>query len=114
MEIPMILIVGATGQLGTTLVRKLVAAKQPVRAFVRRGSRYQHLQVPGVELAFGDLRDPASVDAACQGVDVVMATATVIVPEGGAYSFEAVDGKGYEPKARHQTIHHDIRAGYAP
>jgi uncharacterized protein YbjT (DUF2867 family) len=92
----MILVVGATGQLGTALVRKLTAANQPVRAFVRRGSRYQHLQVPGVELAFGDLRDPASVEAACRGVDVVLATATVILPEGGSYSFEAVDGKGYE------------------
>jgi len=38
----MILIVGATGQLGTALVQKLAAAEQPVRAFVRRGSRYQH------------------------------------------------------------------------
>lgn len=92
----MILIVGATGQLGTLLVRKLVAAKLPVRAFVRRGSSYQHLQVPGAELAFGDLRDPASVDAACQGVDVVMATATVIVPQGRPYSFKSVDGDGYQ------------------
>ena len=46
----MILIVGVTGQLGTAILRRLVAANQPVRAFFRRGSKYQHLQVPGVLL----------------------------------------------------------------
>jgi uncharacterized protein YbjT (DUF2867 family) len=90
-----ILVVGATGQLGTALVRKLVAANQPVRAFVRKHSRYQHLQTPGVELAFGDLRDKVSVEKAVTGVDVVMATATVIVPEGRPYSFKSVEGDGY-------------------
>lgn len=92
----MILVVGATGQLGTAIVRRLVAANQPVRAFVRRGSKYQHLQGPGVEFAFGDLRDASSVDAACKGVDVVMATATVILPHGRPYSFKSVDGDGYQ------------------
>jgi uncharacterized protein YbjT (DUF2867 family) len=91
----MILVVGATGQLGTAVIRKLVAANKPVRAFVRRTSRYQHLQGDGVELVFGDLRDPASLDAACQGVDVVITTANAVLPEG-SYSFEAVEGKGYQ------------------
>jgi NADH dehydrogenase len=91
----MILVVGATGQLGTAIIRRLVAANQPVRAFVRQGSNYQHLQVPGVEIAFGDLRDAASVDAACKGVDVVLATATTILPHG-SYSFKSVDGDGYQ------------------
>jgi uncharacterized protein YbjT (DUF2867 family) len=91
----MILVIGATGQLGTAVVRKLVAAKKPVRAFVRRTSRYQHLQGDGVELAFGDLRDPASVDVACQGVDAVIATANAVLPEGPS-SFETVEGKGYQ------------------
>jgi NADH dehydrogenase len=91
----MILVVGASGQVGTAVVRKLVAGGQPVRAFVRRTSNYQHLQGPGVELAFGDLRDPASLDAACRGAQVVIATANAIVPQGPS-SFEAVEGKGYQ------------------
>jgi len=90
----MILVVGATGQLGTAIVRRLVVAKQPVRVFVRKGSNYKHLEVPGVEFAFGDLRDATSVDAACKGVEVVMATATTILPHG-PYSFKSVDGDGY-------------------
>lgn len=91
----MILVVGATGQLGTAIVRRLVAANQSVRAFVRKESNYKHLEGPGVEFAFGDLRDAASVDAACKGVDVVMATATAILPHG-SYSFKSVDGDGYQ------------------
>lgn len=91
----MILVVGATGQVGTAIVRKLVAGGRPVRALVRRTSKFQHLQGPGVELAFGDLRDPASLDAACQGAEVVIATANAIVPQGPS-SFQAVEGKGYQ------------------
>lgn len=91
----MILVVGATGQLGTAIIRKLIAAGHPVRAFVRRTGQYEHLRTNGIELAFGDLRDPASLDAACRGVDVVIATANEIVPEG-AYSFAAVEGQGYQ------------------
>jgi len=91
----MILVVGATGQLGTAIIRRLVAANQPVRAFVRKGSNYKHLQGPDVEIVFGDLRDAASVDAACKGADIVMATATAILPHG-SYSFKSVDGDGYQ------------------
>ena len=67
----MILVVGATGQVGTAVVRKLVADGRPARAFVRRTSNYQHLQGLGVELAFGDLRDPASLETAAHGISAV-------------------------------------------
>ncbi len=90
----MILVVGATGQLGTAVAKRLAAAGTAVRAFVRSGSRHEHLRVPGIELAFGDLRDAASVEAACRGVQVAIATANAIVPEGRS-SFEAVEGQGY-------------------
>ena len=88
------LVIGATGQLGTAVVRRLAAAGQPVRAFVRRDSRHEHLRGPGIELVFGDLRDPASVEAACRGARVVIATASAIIPEGPS-TFESVEGQGY-------------------
>jgi dihydroflavonol-4-reductase len=69
------LVVSGTGQLGTVLVRQLVAAGTPVRAFVRPMSQYQHLVGSGAELAFGDLRDAGSVRAAMAGADIVLATA---------------------------------------
>ena len=91
----MILVVGATGQLGTKIIRKLIAQGKPVRAFVRKTSDHQHLQSLGVELAFGDLRDAASVDAAVRGCDVVIATASSVIPVG-SYSFEDIEGRGYK------------------
>ena len=90
----MILVIGATGQLGTAVVRRLTATGQPLRAFVRRDSRHEHLRGPGIELVYGDLRDPASVEAACRGARVVIATASAIVPEGPS-TFESVEGRGY-------------------
>ncbi len=74
------LVVGSTGQLGTAVVRKLAARGKPVRALVRPTSNYQHLTGGVVELAFGDLRDRASLIAACESVDTVIATANAAVP----------------------------------
>jgi len=94
-EAPRILVVGATGQLGTAAIRLLVSRGNRVRALVRASSDHHHLISPDVEIAFGDLRDRASVCAACQGMDAVIATATVIFPRG-PYSFIEDEGKGYE------------------
>jgi uncharacterized protein YbjT (DUF2867 family) len=91
----MILVVGATGQLGTAVVRKLVDQEKSVRALVRRTASYEHLDGPGIELAFGDLRDGASLEAACQGVRTVIATATAIAPGAGGGDVRAVDDEGY-------------------
>ena len=89
----MILVVGATGQLGTAITRKLVATQQPVCAFVRRGSDYRHLQALGVNLAFGDLREPTTVQAACQGVTTIITTANGVIQRKGD-SIKAIDGEG--------------------
>ena len=89
----MILVVGATGQLGGKIARALLAKGKPVRALVRRGSPQDDLQNAGAELTFGDLRDPASLAAACQGVHTVITTANT-ARRGGADTVEAVDLKG--------------------
>lgn len=106
----MVLVVGATGQLGTAVVRKLVAEQRPVRAFVRGQSDYDHLEGPGVELALGDLRDASSVAAACEGVDTVIATANAIIPAKGD-DFESVEGEGYRnliAACRQQGVKHFV------
>lgn len=88
------LVVGATGQLGTAVVRLLQHRGQRVRAFARPTSNYSHLVAHDVELVFGDLRDPEAVQAACQGAGSVIATATVIFPRG-SYDFRADEEIGY-------------------
>jgi uncharacterized protein YbjT (DUF2867 family) len=104
----MILVVGATGQLGTAVVRSLAAEGQQVRAFVRSTANSQHLRIPNVQLAFGDLRDAQSVYAACDGADVIIATANTVAPRK-RYSFAQDEGVGYRnliASAEKQVAHH--------
>ncbi len=89
-----VLVVGASGQLGSRVVQQLVALRRPVRALVRRTSRVDHLRLTGVELVKGDLTDPPSIDAACQGAGAVIATANAVAPLHGS-SFAAVEDRGY-------------------
>jgi uncharacterized protein YbjT (DUF2867 family) len=89
-----VLIVGATGQLGTAVLRRLVKSERPVRALIRPSSPHGHLEGPGVEIALGDLRDTASLDAACRGVGCVVATANAVIPRGRS-SFREVEQEGY-------------------
>lgn len=92
----MILVVGATGQLGTAIVRKLADRGLPVRALVRRTSNHKPLTRDGVDIVFGDLRDRSSLEAACSGVHTVIATANAAIPTQKGDSFTSVDGRGYE------------------
>ena len=93
------LVVGATGQLGTAVVRRARAAGREVRALIRPSSDHAHLRSRGVELCYGDLRDRDSLSAACSGATEVIATATVVFPRGG-YSFERDEGVGYRDLLR--------------
>jgi len=61
------LITGATGLLGSHLADRLSARGDRVRALVRPGSRIDHLEALGVEIARGDLTDPAACAAAVAG-----------------------------------------------
>ena len=74
-----ILVVGATGLVGSEICRQLTAAGRPVRALVRATSdqaKVDQLKSLGVELAQGDVCDSASLQAACRGVGVVISTAS--------------------------------------
>ena len=85
------LIVGATGNLGGEVARRLVKRGERVRALVRQSSDTNALRELGVELALGDLRDSDSLVAATAGVDTVITTATAVL----SGSIEAVDRDGY-------------------
>lgn len=89
----MILVVGATGSLGGAITRKLLADGKDVRILVRSKSSYDDLVHAGAEAVIGDLKDPASLRAACSGVDAVVTTATA-VGRGGEDTIDSVDLTG--------------------
>ncbi len=61
------LVTGATGFVGSAVVRALLDAGEAPRVLVRPASDRRNLEGLGVELAEGDLRDPASLARACRG-----------------------------------------------
>lgn len=62
------LVTGATGFLGSHVARALAARGENVRVLVRPSSDLRALQGLEAERCPGDLRDPASLDRAMQGV----------------------------------------------
>ena len=78
----MILIVGASGRLGSVVAQRLLAQGEAVRVMTRTPLKLAHLQQQGAEVVSGDLRDPASLLSACQGVEQVLAAAHALVGKG--------------------------------
>ena len=62
-----VLVTGASGFIGSAVLRELLRAGHSVRALVRPTSRYDDLRSPHVEFAQGDLRDVTSIRSACKG-----------------------------------------------
>jgi dihydroflavonol-4-reductase len=86
-------VTGATGFIGEHVVRKLRARGDDVVALTRSAHRAETLRDAGVELAEGDLSDPASVRRGVDGCDVAFHVAGVyrvgIPPRDGPAMYEA-------------------------
>lgn len=74
----MILVTGATGHVGNVLVRELLAQEQQVRAMTLPNDNCASLEGLDVERVTGNVLDPASLDRAMDGVDVVYHLAGII------------------------------------
>lgn len=83
------LLVGSTGLLGGVIARKLLATGAPLRVLTRSGST----DLDGAEAVRGDLKDRASLDAACQGVTTVITSANS-AQRGGDDNVASVDVDG--------------------
>jgi NADH dehydrogenase len=73
----MLLLTGATGLVGSTLLRRLLAEGTPVRCLVRDPRRLGAQRVR-VQIALGDLTDPPSFRNALRGVETVVHLAAAI------------------------------------
>ncbi|MCH1881616.1 NAD(P)H-binding protein [Agrococcus sp. ARC_14] len=67
MTTPTVLVLGATGTVGSALVAELGVRGAAVRAMTRRPDH----EIPGAETVVGDLRDPASLREALVGIDAM-------------------------------------------
>jgi dihydroflavonol-4-reductase len=79
-----VLVTGASGFIGSAVVRALANAGHPVRALVEPGRDDSLLDGLAVERLSGDIRDPVTLDRAVAGIDTVFHLAAV-------YRFWAAD-----------------------
>jgi dihydroflavonol-4-reductase len=89
------LVTGATGFVGSHLVRLLVERGVSVRVLLRPTARREVLQGLPVEVVVGDLRDPESLRRACRGVSQVFHVAAdyrLWVPDPGEMYASNVEG----------------------
>jgi uncharacterized protein YbjT (DUF2867 family) len=92
------LIVGSTGYLGGEIARRLLERGEPVRCLVRPTSSPQATQALaalGAELVMGDLKDPPSIRAACEGASRVFTTATTTRERQQGDSIATVERDGH-------------------
>jgi nucleoside-diphosphate-sugar epimerase len=66
-----ILVAGATGFIGSELVRQLILKGYRVRCLVRKNSKTNKINFKGIEFSFGDVTDKQSIKNICEGVDIV-------------------------------------------
>lgn len=79
---PHLLVIGASGVLGSAASRHFLEKGFVVSAFVRDKSKAAALESAGARIRVGDLTDPGSLDGIFEGVDVVLAAAHGMLGRG--------------------------------
>jgi uncharacterized protein YbjT (DUF2867 family) len=79
-----VLVAGASGQLGSVIAKKLLAAGVPVRALGRDAAKLAPLAALGAEIAVVDMLDVPKLTEACRGVGQIVATANNVMGKGAA------------------------------
>jgi NADH dehydrogenase len=116
------LVIGATGMVGTEVCRALVETGKPATALVRPSAepvKVRSLEALGVTIVRGDLRDRASLDAACQGARTVITTASAMpfAYAPGENTPERTDREGcisLIDAARGAGVHHFVYISFPP
>lgn len=101
----LVAVTGATGHVGSNLVRQLLARGDRVRVLVRTPAPPQ-LAGLDVEVQIGDVRDPKAMRALCDGVDILYhlaAVISIIGPMGGLVHDVNVRGVGTACAAAHDA-----------
>jgi uncharacterized protein YbjT (DUF2867 family) len=90
-----VLLVGSTGLLGRQVRARLQKAGLRTRLTSRRPAELaERREGEDSEMVLADLKDPGSLRGACQGIEVVVSTATSTVSSQPGDSIETVDLRG--------------------
>ena len=92
----MILVTGASGYVGSHIVKKLVAAGKPVRAMVHNPDRAKtegRLQGLDIDWVQGDVTRPETLEKALEGVTAVIHTVAIAIEKGGR-KYEVINYEG--------------------
>jgi NADH dehydrogenase len=92
-----VMVVGATGFLGTEICRQLTSANKKVKALVRGTSdlaRVKALENMGIEIVTGDIKDVSALGNAFAGVGAVISTASSTRSRNEDDLIETVDRQG--------------------
>ena len=78
-----VLVVGASGQLGSAILNKLEETSLQGIAFIRSNSKFNKTLYSQVEVCIGNLSNSEDINFACSKANFVIATASAIVPRKG-------------------------------
>jgi predicted dehydrogenase len=81
-----VLVTGASGFIGRQLLRRLLEEGKRVRVLVRREPPAEWMNDPRLEVVLGDLGDPAAVERALAGIEIVYHLGATM--SGGRVDFE--------------------------
>src|SRR5687767_2804287 len=90
-----ILIVGATGVLGSAATKYFLKNNFRVKAFVRNKNNAVELEKLGANIFVGDLLDRASIEEACKDTDVIITAAHGMLNKSN-YKSKNVDELGHK------------------
>src|SRR6187200_682035 len=99
----MLLLTGATGLIGSAVVRRLTAAGRPVRCLVRDQRRLGEERVR-VQIVLGDLADPPSFRNALRGVTTVVHLAASARDQAGVEHFVFASAHGASTHSRARLL----------
>ncbi|MFZ5650512.1 MAG: SDR family oxidoreductase [Bacillota bacterium] len=85
-----VLVTGATGLVGSDLAARLLGRGYRVRVLARKA---EEVNLPGAEIAEGDITDPDSLEKACAGVEAAVHLVAVIREKEKA-TFQEINCRG--------------------
>lgn len=91
----MILVVGAGGQLGASVVRELRGREAPVRVLVRREDVARRFEESGCQAFLGDVANPGDLPAPFSGATIIVATVNSAMPSRPTDTIERTEVEGY-------------------